>query len=164
MFGIAGVIGALGAGLLTDRLGKRDRRFYCLMPMIVYGIALVGNVLVYTSQSVSATFALLIVPLIVLPAGGGPLYAATQAIAPVRMRATAAALLLLTTNLIGLGLGPAFVGLASDLLAPEYGDSSLRYAMLIISSSYIVAMLMAYVASRFFITDLKKVDAGYNPG
>ncbi len=162
-FGVAGIVGAVGAGLITDHLGKRDRRYYCLVPVLIFAIALIGNVLVYSSQSLVVTFALLFVPLIMLPASGGPLFAATQSIAPVRMRATAAAILLLILNLIGLGLGPTFVGLASDLLAPRFGDSSLRFAMLIMSCSYVAAMVMAYIASRHFDADLAKVERASEP-
>ena len=32
-------------------------------------------------------------------------------------------------NLVGLGLGPLVIGIASDALAPSLGDESLRYAM-----------------------------------
>jgi hypothetical protein len=54
----------------------------------------------------------------------------TQALVPPRMRAQAAAVLLLILNLIGMGLGPQFVGLLSDLLAPRLGALSLRWALL----------------------------------
>lgn len=60
----------------------------------------------------------------------GPTYALIQHLAPLRLRAMWAALTLLATNLIGLGLGPLAVGKLSDVLAPTYGDQSLRYAML----------------------------------
>ena len=32
-------------------------------------------------------------------------------------------------NLVGLGLGPLVIGIASDALAPDLGVESLRYAM-----------------------------------
>jgi MFS family permease len=159
MVGITGVIGALGVGFLADRLGKKDRRFYCWMPAMVAGIALAGNVAVYSSMTVMATFILLVIPLIALPASGGPVYAAVQSIAPPRMRATAASVLLLVLNLVGLGLGPAFVGLMSDMLADDFGTDSLRIAMLTTAGVYFVSMTMAYLASRFFIRDLDRVEA-----
>jgi hypothetical protein len=46
------------------------------------------------------------------------------------MRAQAAAVMLLALNLIGLGLGPQFVGWVSDLLKPAYGIESVRFALL----------------------------------
>jgi MFS family permease len=60
----------------------------------------------------------------------GPTFAITQALVPLRFRAQAAAFLLLIFNLIGLGLGPWFVGFLSDVLEPTYGIESIRYALL----------------------------------
>jgi hypothetical protein len=59
----------------------------------------------------------------------GPTFSITQALAPLRMRAVASAFLLFLLNLIGLGLGPWFVGIASDLLAPSLEEESLRGAL-----------------------------------
>jgi MFS family permease len=60
----------------------------------------------------------------------GPTFAMTQALVPPRMRAQAAAVLLLILNLIGMGLGPQFVGVLSDALAPRFGAESIRWALL----------------------------------
>ena len=157
MVGIAGLVGTLGFGYLTDRLGRRDRRFYCWMPAIAASIGLFANFAAYSATSIDMTFLLLIVPLIVLPASGGPVYAAVQSVVPAGMRATAAAVLLLVVNLVGLGLGPSFVGLMSDLLTPTFGTDALRYAMLAIAGVYVVSATAAYLASRFFVADLARL-------
>ena len=44
----------------------------------------------------------------------GPVYGTAQSIVPPHMRATTSAILLFIINLIGLGLGPLFVGALSD--------------------------------------------------
>ena len=46
----------------------------------------------------------------------GPTFGMTQTLVPPAMRATASALMLFILNLIGLGLGPVFAGVLSDLL------------------------------------------------
>ena len=56
-----------------------------------------------------------------------------QGLAPLRMRALWAAITLLVINLIGLGIGPTLVGMLSDLLAPRFGEESLRYALLAVA-------------------------------
>ena len=61
----------------------------------------------------------------------GPSFAMTQGLVQLRMRAVAAAILLFVLNLIGMGLGPYFVGIGSDLLMPAYGEESIRYALCI---------------------------------
>jgi predicted MFS family arabinose efflux permease len=159
MIGIAGLAGTLGAGYFTDRLGTRNRRFYCWMPAIFAAISLVGNLGVYTRETQSATFVMLLIPLIALPAAGGPVYAAVQSVAPPRVRAMAAAVLLLVLNLVGLGLGPPFIGFLSDTLAARFGDESLRVAMLATTATYLVSAGAALMASRYFVADLEASDA-----
>ena len=54
----------------------------------------------------------------------------TQTLVRPHMRALASAILLFIINLIGLGLGPFFVGVLSDALKPSFGVDSVRYALL----------------------------------
>lgn len=164
MVGIAGLVGTLGAGYLADRLGARDRRFYCWMPAIAACVALVSNIGVYTSTSLDTTFILLIIPLVVLPASGAPVYAAVQSVVPVHTRAMAAAVLLLVLNLIGLGFGPTFIGFLSDMLTPRYGTEALRMAMLFTVSTYVITASAAYLASRFFVDDLASAQRHIESG
>ena len=63
----------------------------------------------------------------------GPSFAIIQSVAPVAMRATAAAITLFILNFIALGLGPLFVGILSDALKATYGSESLRYALMLTS-------------------------------
>lgn len=70
-----------------------------------------------------------------------PTYATSQSLVPPHMRARATAILLFFLNLIGLGLGPWLIGELSDLLAPAYGELSLRWAL--------VAAMLAYPAGAY---------------
>jgi MFS family permease len=126
----AGVFGTFLGGWLGDRYGARDVRSYPAVPGI--GSVLTVPVIFAVYLAPSAEIALLI-SLISSTASGlylGPTFAMTQAIVPPRMRAQAAAVLLLVLNLIGLGLGPQFVGILSDLLKPAHGVESVRWALL----------------------------------
>jgi hypothetical protein len=75
-------------------------------------------------------FAMLLVSYFFASSYLGPTFALIQGQAPLRMRAVWAALTLLITNLIGLGVGPSLVGFLSDRLHAAYGQESLRYAMM----------------------------------
>ena len=70
-----------------------------------------------------------------------------QTLAPLKMRAVWAAITLLIINLIGLGIGPTAVGVLSDALAPQYGDESLRYALMVIASLTPLAIFAYWRAS-----------------
>jgi MFS family permease len=71
----------------------------------------------------------------------GPTFALMQRLVPDEMRATTLALAMLLANLIGMGIGPQVVGILSDMLKPDLGSDSLRYAMLTLS---FVAVWAAY--------------------
>jgi hypothetical protein len=81
-------------------------------------------------------------------------FSQAQGLVPLRMRAVAAAVLLFILNIIGLGAGPQMVGVVSDLLAPTYGDESLRYALLALSFVNIWAAYHYYLAGKTLKQDL----------
>jgi MFS family permease len=75
----------------------------------------------------------------------GPTFAAIQTLTPDHLRSQASALILLLVNLIGLGLGPVVVGVLSDLLAPEFGVESIRYAMLISLVTIVIGSILYWM-------------------
>jgi MFS family permease len=126
----SGVLGTYLGGYLGDRYGARNVRSYPFVPGIgsILSIPFVFGVYLAPSAEIALS-----ITLVSAVAGGlylGPTFAMTQAIVPPRMRAQAAAVLLLVLNLIGLGLGPQFVGILSDLLKPAFGIESVRWALL----------------------------------
>jgi hypothetical protein len=83
----------------------------------------------------------------------------TQGLVKLRMRATAAAILLFIINLIGLGLGPQTVGMVSDLLTPSYETEAIRYALLsIIVTGSVWAAVHYFLAARTLREDLTVKD------
>lgn len=83
----------------------------------------------YLYDGTTAAIASLCIVAILGSAYLGPSFAMTQALVSLRMRAVASAILLFVLNLIGMGLGPYFVGTLSDVLNPTYGIESIRYAL-----------------------------------
>jgi hypothetical protein len=74
-----------------------------------------------------------------------PVFAQTQGLVSLRMRAVASSLLILVINVIGLALGPWVTGISSDLLVPLAGADSLRYSLLAVSS-----VLLPWAAWHFY--------------
>lgn len=70
------------------------------------------------------------------------------------MRAIASAILLFVISLIGLGLGPFLVGVLSDFLKPEYGEESLRIALMFVFLFNIWAGIHYYIAGLTLREDL----------
>jgi MFS family permease len=124
---IAGIIGGGSAaagtflgGFLSDKFGKRDRRWYVWVPALGLAIAAPLYAIAYLSGDWRATAVLLIGPGIFHYMYLGPTYGIIQNMVGPRMRATAIAVLLLVVNLVGLGLGPPALGLLSDFLATQF--------------------------------------------
>ena len=104
------------------------------LPPALPGIATaVGLPFIYFYYMAPDRYVALAISMIPSLVGGmylGPTFAVTQALVPPRLRAQASAVLLFVLNIIGLGLGPQFVGLLSDWLEPRYQIESIRYALL----------------------------------
>jgi MFS family permease len=150
-----GVAGTWLGGWLTDRLSTRDLRWYVWLPG--WGsLAVVPLVLLfYLWPDGREALALAALPAILAGLYLGPTFAMTQALVPPRMRAQAAAVLLLILNLIGMGLGPQFVGLLSDLLAPRFGAESIRWSLLVtISAGALWSAVHYFRAARTLREDL----------
>jgi hypothetical protein len=62
-------------------------------------------------------------------------------------------------NLIGLGIGPWATGLLSDLLRPEFGNESIRYALVCMAFVNVWCAAHYYLASRTIREDLAAAPA-----
>ncbi len=125
-----GVLGTFLGGYLADRMVGRDARWYAWLPGIATLVGVPFVFVFYLWPDGRSALALAVLPALVGGMYLGPTFAMTQALVPPRMRAQAAAILLLILNLVGMGLGPQFVGFVSDLLAPRFGLESIRFALL----------------------------------
>ncbi len=151
ILGVAAGLGVFLGGIIGDRFGGRDVRAYMGIP----GAAVLATVPIYTIALLLPTF-LPILPLLALNSvlvslWQGPVYATVQNIAPVHMRATAASIFLFIANLVGLGLGPLAVGLASDILAGPFGMGSaegVRWALIGSQFLAIPAFICFWLARR----------------
>jgi MFS family permease len=161
---LAHAIGALVNGLLTDRLARRDARWYMWLPGANALLALpfsIGFVL----WPAGATFELFgqtlpVALLVILPASLvgsawlGPTLATAQTLARPHMRAIASALTTGTYNLIGMGLGPLVVGLVSDHFEPTLGAASVRYGLLVVALAHLGGSALNFSAARHLRADL----------
>ena len=125
----AGVAGTYLGGAITDRLSKRDVRWYTWFPALTTGLSVPFMYLFYMSDGAWTAIGRSLLPALLGSTYLGPTFALTQTMVPARWRSQASAVLLLVLNLIGLGLGPQFVGWLSDTFSPEYGVESVRYAL-----------------------------------
>ena len=132
IMGLGGAIGAFGGGVIADRLGNRDKRWYVWVPAIAGLLATPFIVATYSVGSAYLALLCSVVPGVMGNVFLGSTVATVHGLVGVRMRAMSSAVFFFMLNIIGLGLGPFSVGMLSDYLALDYGQESLRYAMLMI--------------------------------
>ena len=165
---LGALIGAVSGGILCDRLTKIDSRWQLRVPSIGAGLSVVflGLFLIWPeSQQWRLGEYRVPVAVVFLFFGGivssfwiGPTYAAIQTLTPSHLRSQASALLLLLLNLIGMGLGPLVVGALSDLLAPELGAQSIRYAMLISLVTVLIGSTLYWMGGNQYRNAVDKGD------
>ena len=153
------LIGMLLGGYLADRLGAGDLRWYVWVPCLAILISTPMFTLTFLTQNPTLAFLSLFLPFMIGVMQGPPSFAVAQGLADVRMRAMAAALLLLITNLIGGGIGPQAVGMMSDYLAAQYHQDSLRYSLLAVSLFFgLWSSLHYFLAGKTIRTEFRKPE------
>lgn len=149
VLGLSQLIGMLASGFATDIAAKRNVRWYALVPALGVGISTPPFLLVFLTDNYLLSMAGAFVAFMLGVMQGPASFAAVQTLAPPAMRAVAAAVILLITNLIGGFIGTPSAGILSDYLQPQYGEESLRYALLIVAIFFGVwSTLHYYLASR----------------
>ena len=128
IFSIVGAGGTFLGGFAADRLSTKlnDRRWYLWVPGIATLVSVPFQFLAYLSPGLTASLMSFAAMMFLAAVFFGPSFTMTQALATLRMRSVATALLLLVQTLIGQGFGPSFTGFVSDWLTPTMGRQSLR--------------------------------------
>jgi MFS family permease len=159
VFGIvsagAALVGTLGGGVLADRLGSRDARWYawlpaagCLLAWPIYAAAIMMNS--FNSFVALAGLGGLLV--------GGcipSMFTALHAVCGTARRALAVAVLMFVMSLIGSGLGPIITGVLSDAWVPSKGTESLRWAMLAATLFLLPAAWCFWASGRHLRQDME---------
>lgn len=160
---IGGLLGIWLGGTIADKLSKKGKGAYPLTPAIAFLISAPCFILAMNSpwliglvlpgggshvQQLTLAFFIFLLPTGLNLAWLGPITAAVQHLVPAAMRSTASALFLLVNNLLGIAVGFYYFGWMSDLLAPRFGDESLRWAIYTGMGFYVLAAILLVGASR----------------
>ena len=160
--GLGGILGTWAGGYLSDKLANRfnDARWHIRVPMIstVAAIPFYLFSFLFVDSGVASILAYF-VPAVVAGMYLGPCLALTHGLVGLRMRAMASAIMLFIINLIGLGIGPWATGLLSDFLRPEFGNQSIRYALVTMVMVNIWCATHYYLATRTLRNDLARAPA-----
>jgi MFS family permease len=144
-----GILGTLLAGALTEKIGVANpARMTRLMALLAFLyipailIAVTGGPWIMLAGFCAHLFFHMFV--------STPGYAMSMNVSAPHLRGSTTAILQVLSNLIGFGIGPLVGGVLSDLLRPQFGDDSLRYALGIYVFLILWAVAHLLRASKIF--------------
>ncbi|MCP5432462.1 MAG: MFS transporter [Alphaproteobacteria bacterium] len=148
--------GVVFGGWLADRMSRRDLRWpaWLIAGAKIVSVPLIGSF--YFFHDLRIGLPIYCVGAIFGAFYFGPLQAMLQSLSPPRLRAMTAAILLLMINFIGLGLGPLFAGIVSDLLTPTLGKEALRYSLLIFSSANLLGGALFFLGAHHYREEINR--------
>lgn len=129
VFGLAGILGAITGGKLCDRAARGGNHNIPRLLSKTTLIAVPFLVIAFQVPHLIGSLPLFFIPIFLINFYLGPSLGLVQTLSPVRMRAVSAALVMLSMNLIGLGLGPVLIGAASDSFEALFPGRGLAIAL-----------------------------------
>jgi predicted MFS family arabinose efflux permease len=155
--GAGGIVGTVAGGFCPDLVGRRAFKWKLLVPAASCLLAAPSLLLFLFAPSLSLAFTGLTLCTAFVAAQYGGLFATLQSVVKVSVRAFSVSVFLVFTTVIGVGLGPLAVGIATDSLTAEFAQRAIRYSMLIPTCSCFCGGLLILFAIRFVDDDLRRV-------
>lgn len=154
--GLASILGVWLGGQIGDRHRQTGKQHLLTVPAAALGLGVPFLLAALTVSDWRLAMVLLFPATVLNWIYVAPYYSSVQGLVPPPARATASAAILLTQNLIGLGLGPVLLGYSSDLLKPTYGTESVRYVLFIAGLVSLVAGVLLWRARRYLPAELDR--------
>jgi predicted MFS family arabinose efflux permease len=154
--GLVSAIGTFLGGYLADTLSRRNLGWSAWIVTAGIAVSVPFSIVVYLSNDKTVVLWMMTITILVGGTYLAPTFSLVQNLVGVRMRATAAALLLFVINLFGLGLGPLAVGVIADLLTPLFKQDAIRYALFIFSILGLWGAWHYWIAPRTLREDLER--------
>lgn len=145
LVGIGISAGIYTSGRLIDRLVPRSKRAYATVPAVALVLAIPFFVGFVWAPSWPVALVFLVGPTFFNYFYLSPAVALVQQEVLPHRRVLSGALLLLVMNLIGLGLGPTYLGAVSDFFRVTHPHDSLQLAFYTLTPFYLLAVAL-YVA------------------
>jgi predicted MFS family arabinose efflux permease len=140
--GIAMTAGIFVSGRLVDRFTRKSKQAYGLLPAASLALAAPFYVGFVWTNSWAVALLFLIFPTFLNYFYLSSSVALVQEEVRADQRAMSGALLLLVMNFIGLGLGPTYVGAASDYFRAGHPGHSLQFALYTLLPFYALAIIL----------------------
>ena len=134
--------GIFASGWAIDRFTRRSKKAYALIPAATLTLAIPFYLLFVWAPTWQLALVFLLGPNFLNYFYLSSSVALVQEEVRPNQRVMSGALLLLVMNFIGLGLGPTYVGAASDYFRAEFPTNSLQIALYTLTPFYLVAIAL----------------------
>ncbi|RZI99304.1 MAG: MFS transporter [Brevundimonas sp.] len=151
--------GIFASGWLIDRFTRRSKTAYALLPAISLTLAVPLYIAFVWAPSWPLALALLCGPTFLNYFYLSSSVALVQEEVKPNQRVMSGALLLLVMNFIGMGLGPTYVGAASDVFHAAHPENSLQIALYTLTPFYILAIGLFLWLARVLKRDTSRTGA-----
>jgi MFS family permease len=151
--------GIFASGWLIDRFTRRSKKAYALLPAISLTLALPFYIAFVWAPSWPLALALMLGPNFLNYFYLSSSVALVQEEVKPNQRVMSGALLLLVMNFIGMGVGPTYVGAASDFFRATHPENSLQIALYTLIPFYLIAIGLFLWLSRVLGRDTSRAGA-----
>jgi len=156
--GATGIVGTVVSGWLVDRLGQKDRRWFSWVPAIAFTLSIPFWFGILWAPTWQLAMLFLLGPMLMNQAYLAPALTVAQNAVPPAQRTMTGAILLFVLNLIGLGVGPVYVGFIADKMEPEHGQMALAYGYAAVIP-FVLLTVVAHIAASVSIGRDKRLAA-----
>ncbi|MBL8266372.1 spinster family MFS transporter [Steroidobacter sp.] len=150
------LLGTLAGGWVADRLARRDARWLAWLPALTFVLGGLLFMAAFMLDSYSAFLVCAFVGMALMNVGVPAMFAAVHAVCGGPRRAMAIAIVLFSGTLFGGGLGPLLTGIVSDAFSASHGAGGLRYSLILMTSTALLAGAVFYHAGRAMPADIEQ--------
>jgi MFS family permease len=154
-----GLTGTLIGGYLSDWAGRRKIEWKVYVPAICSMCALPGVLLFVFSRNLELCLAGFVIVATLSPVHVGPMVAVSHSVVKVGMRAFATSVIYLTSELLGLGLGPFLIGVFNDHFKQQLGVNVIRYTLSVAALTTLIGGLLFVFAAQYLRRDMARSEA-----
>jgi MFS family permease len=154
--GILGAAGILAGGIIIDRLLRGSARWRVRLPALACILLGPAEALFLLGEPYWAWFLGFALTSFLTLLHQGPIYAVAMDVVRLGMRAMAIALLIFCASLLGQVCGPLAVGAITDALQPTLGQEAIRYSLLIIAVTPVLAGVCFWAAASSYANDMER--------
>jgi predicted MFS family arabinose efflux permease len=156
--GIGMSAGIYASGRVVDRFSRRDKAAYATIPAVSLVLALPFFLGFVWTPSWPLALAFLCGPMFLNSFFLSATVTFVQGEVPPERRVISGALLLLVMNFIGLGLGPTYVGMASDFFRPSHGAHALQAAYYALAPTYLIGAALFLILARMIRRSERRIE------